>query len=206
MRLFLARHTEPEGGRVWTILGHKDAPLSENGKRHWKKIAPEFGAVPLDAVYCSDLERSWWCADLVASAKGQTASRKEALREMDCGALDGMTRDEARQRFPEAFEGLKNNPAGYRIPEGETLQEVSGRVLPVIADIRSKGLTCVLLVAHAVVNRAIICEAMGLPLGHAYRIDQSYGGLTIIDYGEDRPVLRTVNAPNIPKEFFDEAV
>lgn len=201
MRLYLARHTEPEGGRVWTILGHKDVPLSEDGKKHWRQIAAEFDDVPIEGVYCSDLERSWWCAELVASSKRLQASRHRALREMDCGALDGMTRDEARQRFPEAFEGLRNDPANYRIPEGETLREVCDRVLPVIQGIRSAGHGCALLVAHAVVNRAIICDAMGLPLENAYRIDQSYGGLTIIDYRESRPVIHTVNAPGIPDGF-----
>jgi broad specificity phosphatase PhoE len=56
-------------------------------------------------------------------------------------------------------------------------------------------------VAHAVVNRTIICDAMGLPLKYAYRIDQSYGGLTIIDYRDDRPILHTINAPSLPVGF-----
>jgi broad specificity phosphatase PhoE len=201
MKLFLARHTEPEGGRVWTILGHKDVPLSEDGKAHGRALVREFADVPLEAVYCSDLERAWWCAEQAASSKGLTAVRTAALREMDCGALDGMTREEARSRYPEAFEGLRSDPVGYRIPEGETLQEVADRVLPLVKDICDKGLDCVLIVAHAVVNRTIICDAMGLPLENAYRIDQSYGGITIIDYRDGRPVLHTINSPAIPSDF-----
>lgn len=197
----MARHTEPEGGRVWTILGHKDVPLSAHGKRHWREVAAQFGNVPLDAVYCSDLQRSWWCAELVAREKGLTAVRFESLRELNCGTLDGMTREQALAKHPDAFEGLKNDPVNYRIPEGETLQEVSGRVLPALEKIRSGAAECVLLVAHAVVNRAIVCDAMGLHLEYAYRVEQSYGGLTIIDYGENHPVLHTINSSSIPTKF-----
>ena len=70
---------------------------------------------------------------------------------------------------------------------------------------RAGGAKCVLLVAHAVVNRSIICEAMGLPLRYAYRVDQSYGGLTIIDYGDVHPVLHAINAPSIPAIFAEIA-
>jgi alpha-ribazole phosphatase len=201
MRLFLARHTQPEGGDVWTILGHKDTPLSVEGRRHWEDLAAQFDGVPIEAVYSSDLSRAWWCADLVASRRRLPAYRLKELREMDCGKLDGMTREEAATRHPEAVEGLRADPANYCIPGGESLQEVSRRVLPVIREIRAGGSGCVLIVAHAVVNRAIICDALKLPLDYAYRIDQSYGGITIVDYRASNPILHTINAPCVPARF-----
>jgi len=200
MRLFLARHTEPEGGEVWTILGHKDVPLSDAGKRHWTEIARQFDAVPLKAVYCSDLQRSWWCAELVARRKGLAATRLAALREMNCGSLDGMTREEAQAKFPEAFEGLERDPVRYRIPEGETLEEVSRRVMSVLRRVTASNGDA-LLVAHAVVNRTVVCDALGLSLANAYRIEQSYGGLTVIEYGDRHPVVLTLNSTRLPQSL-----
>ncbi len=49
------------------------------------------------------------------------------------------------------------------------------------------------LVAHAGVNRVILCEALSLPLEHLFRMDQNYGCLNIIDYFPDFTVVRLVN-------------
>ena len=199
LRLYLIRHTEPEGGRYWTILGHNDTPLSEAGKRHAEEIARRFAEVPLDVVYSSDLERAWWPAELVAKSKDLPAHRLEALRELDCGIMDGLKRDEARKNHPEVFEGLRNDPVRYRIPGGETMLELAGRVKPVIEKIIAARSSRVLIVGHAVVNRVVLCDALGLPLEFAYRIDQSYGGLNVIEYVGRHPVVRAVNSPLMPE-------
>lgn len=188
---------------MWRILGHKDTPLSGDGKRHWRKIARQLETLPVEAVYSSDLSRASWCAEFIASRRGLSAQSLKELREMDCGALDGMTREEAKAQYPEAFEGLRSDPVNYRIPEGETLQEVHDRVAPVVEGIRRGSHECVLMVAHAVVNRSIICSALQLPLAYAYRIDQSYGGLSIIEYGGTHPLLHTINASCIPESLPD---
>ena len=201
LRLYLVRHTEPEGGRTWTILGHKDVPLSKRGTRHSERLAKQFERAPLEAVYCSDLSRAWWFAELVAKSRGLPAYRLEALRELDCGCMDGMKRDEARSEYPEVFEGLRRDPVNYRIPKGETMQELADRVRPVIDDVKAGGHRCVLVVAHAVVNRVVICDALNLPLDFAYRIDQSYGGVNIIEYGGRHPTVHVVNAPSLPAAF-----
>ncbi len=202
-RLFLVRHTQPEGGGVWTILGHKDIPLSEEGKRHWREIASQLDPVPIEAVYSSDLSRTWWGAEMVAANKGVPAYRLRGLREMDCGALDGMTREKAAAVHPEAFVGLKNDPINYRVPGGESLQEVADRVHPVIREIMAGGNRCVLLVGHAVVNRTVICDALGLSLEYAYRIEQSYGGISVIDYGGANPIVHTINSPAVPPALME---
>jgi broad specificity phosphatase PhoE len=176
-------------------------PLSEHGARHAEDLAVQFVNLPLEAIYCSDLHRSWWLAELVAKLKGLPAYRLQALRELDCGCMDGMKRDEARTDHPEVFEGLLNDPVNYRIPGGETMLELANRVRPVIDDIRAGGNRCVLVVGHAVVNRVVLCGALKLPLEFAYRIDQSYGGLNVIEYGGRHPTVHIINSPVIPAEF-----
>jgi alpha-ribazole phosphatase len=198
MRLFLLRHTQPEGGQTWTILGHKDVPLSESGMSHCRDLAAQFEGMPLEAVYSSDLERSWRLADMLAKSRGLPAHRLKGLRELDCGCMDGMKRDKARELYPEVFEGLRRDPLNYRIPEGETMLELAGRVRPVIDEIRGSGLRLVLIVGHAVVNRIVLCDALNLPLEYAYRIEQSYGGINVVEYGNRRPTVHLVNSPVIP--------
>jgi alpha-ribazole phosphatase/probable phosphoglycerate mutase len=176
-------------------------PLSEHGNRHAEDLAKQLVNLPLEAIYCSDLKRAWWLAELVAKSKGLPAYRLEALRELDCGCMDGKERDEARRNHPEVFEGLINDPVDYRIPEGETMRELADRVRPVIDEIRAGGNRCVLVVGHAVVNRVVLCAALDLPLKFAYRIDQSYGGLNVIEYGGRHPTVHIMNSPVLPAEF-----
>jgi hypothetical protein len=48
-------------------------------------------------------------------------------------------------------------------------------------------------VAHAGVNRVILCEALSLSLEHLFRLDQNHGCLNIIDYFADFTVVRLIN-------------
>ena len=81
-------------------------------------------------------------------------------------------------------QGLAGVPGqNFRIPEGESLQEVRDRAMP-----RLKT-----LVAHAGVNRVILCDALSLPLENIFRLDQNYGCLNIIDYFPDFTMVRLLN-------------
>ena len=84
--------------------------------------------------------------------------------------------------------------ANFRIPGGESLLDVRERVLPrlqkVVAAHPGQPLA---LVAHAGVNRVILCDALSLPLENLFRLDQNYGCLNIIDYFPDFTVVRLMN-------------
>jgi probable phosphoglycerate mutase len=48
--------------------------------------------------------------------------------------------------------------------------------------------------SHAVVIRVIVADALAMPLDAMFRLDQSYGGITIIEWFDGRPFVRMVNA------------
>lgn len=56
------------------------------------------------------------------------------------------------------------------------------------------------MVSHAVVNRILLAEALGLPDEDALRLDQSFCAVNVVDYrgepGEpgESPLVRLVNA------------
>jgi broad specificity phosphatase PhoE len=51
----------------------------------------------------------------------------------------------------------------------------------------------VLLVAHAGVNRLILCEVLGVPTANLHAIAQDYGCLNIIEYTGARTRLKLLN-------------
>ncbi|MBF0477834.1 MAG: histidine phosphatase family protein, partial [Deltaproteobacteria bacterium] len=52
----------------------------------------------------------------------------------------------------------------------------------------------ILLLAHAGVNRIILCQALGLDLCQVFRLGQDYGCINIIDYYDDDTVVFKLNA------------
>ena len=51
----------------------------------------------------------------------------------------------------------------------------------------------ILLVGHGVVNRIILCNALGLDLTQMFKFHQDYGCLNIVDYFPDSTLVRLIN-------------
>ena len=96
--------------------------------------------------------------------------------------------------FPDAIEERGKNLVHYRVPQGESLGDLSWRVLSAIKSVitRHHGEN-VVLVAHGGVNRVIIVNAIKLDLKNFYNLEQDYGCLNIIDYYADTAVLKLMN-------------
>lgn len=193
-RLYLIRHGRVAEGHAHRYHGHNDIPLSPEGERQLTELARQLKEVPLAAVYASDLSRSRDGAARLCEGRGLEVRVVPEFREVNFGVWEGLTFDEIAARYPQELEGRFRDLAGYRIPGGESLLDVQGRVLPrlreILADNPGRSLA---LVAHAGVNRVILADALGLSLSHFFRLDQNYGCLNIIDYFPDFTVVRLLN-------------
>jgi probable phosphoglycerate mutase len=160
--LVLVRHGETDWNRDGRIQGQTDVPLNERGRDQARQLADTLAGSRFDAVYASNLARARETAEIVAARVGLPVIVDEDLRELDFGAWEGLTGDEIRARWPEAFErwasvGLE------RYDGGESHEQLSTRVLAAtrrLAAIHQGGE--ILLVAHGGPLRAILMEAEGL--------------------------------------------
>jgi broad specificity phosphatase PhoE len=193
MLLFLARHgqTLAEG----SFYGHDDVPLSPAGRAQMERLAAHLGGHELAAVYASDLQRARAGAELVAAARGLAVRVDPRLREMHLGCLEGLGRDAALARHPELAGRDYASMVEYRMPGGgESLVDVWQRVAPALAELRRRhGGERVALVSHNSVNRLILGDALGLPVGAVFSFAQDYGCLNVIDYRHGRPVVLLLN-------------
>ncbi len=193
-RLYLIRHGQVADGHTHRYHGNNDIPLSPQGVKQLEDLATRLAGVELAAVYASDLSRAYQGAEILCRGRHLQPQAVREFRELHFGIWEGLSFTEIIDRYPQELEARLQDLAHYRVPEGESLLDVKGRALP-----RLQGLLCahqgeaIALVAHAGINRVILCEALGLDLIHLFRIDQRYGCLNIIDYFPDLAVVRLIN-------------
>lgn len=193
-RLYLIRHGRVADGHTDRYHGHNDVDLSPEGLRQYERLAAHLKEVPLSAVYSSDLRRTIIGAEMLAAGRNLTPLPCPEFRELCFGVWEGLTLAEIQEQYPEELAARFRDLAGYRIPRGESLSDVRARVIPKLKELlaRHRG-ESLALVAHAGVNRVILCDALNLPLEHIFRLDQAYGCLNIIDYFPDFSLVRLVN-------------
>ena len=165
--LLLARHGQSDWNAERRWQGHADRPLTERGWAQARALADRLAEVELDAIYSSDLRRTRDTAAVVAESQGLEVHELPKLREVDVGSWSGLTREEARVQFPEAYERWRSGRQGWT--DGETYEEMTGRVLEAVWEIvRTNDGGRVLIVSHGGPVRAIHATALGMDV-HEYR-------------------------------------
>lgn len=193
-RLYLVRHGRVADGHTDRYHGNNDIGLSPEGERQLTQLARQLHKVRFAAVYASNLRRSRDGAARLCQDRELEPQVIPEFQEIHFGIWEGLTFSEITERHPEELASRFQDLANFRIPGGESLVDVGDRVLPrlkeVVAAHPGQSLA---LVAHAGVNRVILCDALSLPLQHLFRLDQNYGCLNIIDYFPDFTVVRLMN-------------
>jgi broad specificity phosphatase PhoE len=165
--ILLARHGESDWNRERRWQGHADRPLTERGIAQARALADRLADIRLDAVYASDLLRARATAEVVAEPRGLRVQVVPDLREVDVGSWSGLTRDEARARFPLDFARWLDGGPGWH--DGESYEAMSERVLAaVMGVVGAHPDGRVLVVSHGGPIRAIHAAALGMDV-HAYR-------------------------------------
>lgn len=194
-RLLLVRHGETDVSMRGRCFGHLDVGLSEEGRRQASELAAALTAGPLAAVGSSPLVRALDTAEAIAQPHGLRPLALDALREIDFGELEGLTYDEIRAERPDLYREWMESPATVRFPGGESFADLRGRVLRAVGAIgeRHAG-EAAAVVAHGGVVRVVLADALGLADGAVFRLDQAYGGLSVVDWVGGVPIVRVVNA------------
>jgi len=185
-RIYLVRHGQVEGFEEKRYNGQGDVSLTELGVTQFQALQARLADKPLQAIYSSDLSRCLRGAEMLAEPHGLTPVATANLRELHIGAWEGMTWKELQGRYPRQWQERLADIVNYRTPGGENLVDMAARLRPVIRRILANhGGQEVLVVGHGGVNRVILLDAIGAPLGRLFHIEQNYGCLNIIDYYPD---------------------
>src|SRR5262245_60526904 len=181
--LYLVRHGATEANeRVPYILqGHAiDRALSAVGEDQARALAGFLRQFPIRRVFSSYMVRARQTAEAVASELGVVAEVAGDLQECDVGVWEGLDWETIRQRYPDEHAGFVANPAEVPYLGGESYGDVLRRARPVIDRILEEYAgQSIAVVAHNVVNRAILADLMGLDLRLAPKIAQGNGCINL---------------------------
>lgn len=133
-------------------------------------------------------------AEPIAAKLGLTIQSLEGLIDIDYGAWQGLSTEEALEQDANLYQQWIQTPQNAQFPDGEGLQDVRHRVETVIAKVLSEhaGQT-VILVSHVVVCRVFICTVLGLDNSHFWQIGQDVNAINTIGLREEKLVLNSLN-------------
>ena len=183
--ILLARHGETDWNRENRFQGHADPPLNEVGRAQSAELAATLAHEPIAAVYSSPLRRALETAETVAARHELAPITVEALREVDVGSWEGLTRAQVETRFPEQFRRWLDYGPGWE--DGETHEQMGERVLAALRELAHLHPDeRILVVTHGGPIRAALARAEGIPHNEARRTGPALGncfvaGLAVVD-------------------------
>ena len=124
----LVRHGETEWNRLEKRHGHVDIPLNETGRKQAEKLSERLATTNIKAIYTSDLKRSKETAKIINQKHGVEIIEDPLLREINLGDFEGLSREEAKQKFPVFWEKKKQDPYKFQNPNGESYKDLERRV------------------------------------------------------------------------------
>jgi broad specificity phosphatase PhoE len=192
--IYLFRHGEVLLAETGRFIGHLDVSLSPRGERQCEAQARQLREVELAAVFSSDLLRARRSSEIIAAPHELRPVHVPALREMAMGEWEGLTAGEIRARDAAGFSAWMARVGEYPFPGGESVPDLVARAWPALeAIVAAHPGEAVAVIAHGGTNRAILCRALGLPLGRLLTLGQDYGGLSLLEHAGGRWTLRRLN-------------
>jgi alpha-ribazole phosphatase/probable phosphoglycerate mutase len=193
-RLVLVRHGEPEAESRGRCYGRLDVGLSDLGRAQAERAAWFLADARLAAIYTSPRRRAVETARPIAAARNLELRERDELREIDFGEIEGLSYDEVRAQRPALYEAWMTRPTTVTFPGGEGFADLRRRVLAVARDLRRACAGAALaVVAHGGVIRALLADALRVADEDIFRIDQSHGAVSVVDYLEDTAIVRLLN-------------
>jgi broad specificity phosphatase PhoE len=192
--ILMARHGETDWNRERRFQGHADPPLNEAGRQQARELADALAGSGVTAVYSSPLARARQTAETVAEALELPLETHAALREVDVGSWEGLTRDEVEQRFPVGFQRWFVD-FGHGWDDGESYDDLGRRVLAGLLELAARHTNeRILVVSHGGPMRAAQAAAADAEYADARRFAGPIGNCAMLVFAVESERLRRVDS------------
>ena len=175
MKIFLIRHGQTTGDIEDRYGGSYDDHMTEKGHEQLRATAQKLSGKGIEVIFSSPLIRARESAEIIAQAVGGAPVEVvEGLQERHYGVLTGLTKEEARQKYPEVVES--HTDYMYTDPEGESYDDFYRRAVDTFKDILTKGHATIAIISHGGPIKMIL-KHLGQPApeklddGHIIELD-----------------------------------
>jgi broad specificity phosphatase PhoE len=120
MNIIFEAHGTTFDNEAHLSSGHFDVELSPLGERQAKELGERYREVAIDAVFCSDLQRSFRTAEIAFADSNIEIIRDSRLRECDYG--------EMTRKSSDLVDKEKVDRISTPFPAGESYEQAIGRI------------------------------------------------------------------------------
>jgi alpha-ribazole phosphatase len=178
--IFLIRHGLPLFPfKKPRCIGRSDYPLSSEGKEEIERVKIFLADKEIEKIYSSPLRRCLATAEILASPEIPVEPVKD-LEEISMGDWEDLSFEEIKRNDPEAYRQRGLDFSGFSPPNGESFSQCQARGKKAFLDIAAQTKGNAAIVAHAGINRVLICWLRQMKIDDLFSLPQPYGCLNII--------------------------
>jgi len=184
--LILLRHGQTAANAKGLLQGRVDNPLDDVGYAQAAAAAAALGTV--DRVIASPLWRTRQTAAALRCDRG--VEYDDRLVELDYGDFDGSALGDVS---PDMWDMWRSD-SSYRLPGGESLDELRSRVWPALDDLREfSAASTVVVVSHMSPIKTAVQWVLGVDVEISWNLHLSTASVTRVAMRGSRAVLHSFN-------------
>jgi broad specificity phosphatase PhoE len=175
MKFYLIRHGQTTGDLENRFGGDYDDHLTDEGITQANQLADKLKGTSIEIIFSSPKIRAQQVSQILNSKLGCEQKTLDNLRERNQnGVLTGLTREEAKEKFPTLVEEVKDYK--NQIEGAESYQDFKDRVSQIWNEISKSNYSIIGIVTHGGVIRTFFREIL-----KAGEIDVADCGYAIIN-------------------------
>lgn len=194
-KLVIVRHGQSEWNKANIFTGWVDVGLTDEGIAEAKKAGKLLRDYRFDEAYSSVLKRANLTLDIILEEIGQTdipVTKNQNLNERMYGDLQGMNKDEAREKFGEEQVHIWRRGFDTPPPNGESLKDTLERVTPYFEkeiEPKLRNGENILITAHGNSLRALIMKLENIAPENIVSVEIPTGVPKVYELDENLNVL-----------------
>jgi broad specificity phosphatase PhoE len=193
VEVLIARHPQVEANIRGAFVGSGESPFTALGREQAAVLAACIASWSPDSVYASPRERARAVGEDVSRMSGVSLHIEEGLAEIDFGAAEGLTYDEAMANGVD-IDLLGGPPETAPFKDGETWRAFAERVAQAATSVEASG-SRIAVVTHGGVVRALLTHWLDMPSASAWRFAVANASIATLTVHEGRGTLRTFGVP-----------
>lgn len=195
-RILIVRHgqTAWNEGAGERFRGRADLDLDPTGIQQAAAASARIGQWPVAAIYSSPLRRAMTTARILARPGDLPVQPVEGLMDIDYGAWQGLSPQEAQARDGQLYSLWMQSPHLVTFPQGESLAQVHARAVTSLEALAARHPEeTVAIVSHKVVCKVLICHLLGLDISRFWQVEQATCALSVAESRRGALTLTLVN-------------